>query len=139
MSFNKLWEKIGDWLVKHKENKIVYYTAKTILFIIESAESVIGYFERDVYVAVDYISDSKTKNERPYLIRGYVIRKGSAYSFSNIPWEDIDNLIDQLSRENKPINFKVEYGGGWYQNIYLPRWARKRLTEKLIELKEEHK
>lgn len=123
------------WMYKHRENTFIQLIGRTLLFIMNTFDKIKSYFERDISVYVNYVhSDGK---KEPYTINGFVIRKGVAHGFSNIPWEDIDRLINQLREEDKPLILDITHGM-WHQEIFLPVWARRMLADKLEELKNKH-
>lgn len=131
-------KKIGRTLVafvtKHQNNRIVIATAKLYIFVSDTIERIRNYFKKDVSVYANHIYSNG--GMYPYTIQGCVFNKGVAYSFSSVPWEDLDRLIDTFSEEDAPIDFEVSYGGGWRQDIRLSPKLRKIMVERLIELKE---
>jgi len=133
--FGNLLVGFAKWLEKHKENKLVYIVAKVLYETIDKAEKIINYFKREVSLYVNYVHDENGKH--PDTVNGFVIRKGAAYSFTGVPWESIDNIIDQLQEEDKPLKFEVSHGS-YFNEVYLPRWARKEFALKLIDLQNEH-
>lgn len=87
---------------------------------------------REVVVYVQY-AHIQTK-KIPYTINGYITMRGISHSFSDVPWEKIDELIQELEAEDKPLVLHVEHNS-WFQEIHLSRWARRTLAEKLHHLK----
>jgi len=122
-------------MYKHKEYKVIRVTALIMLKIITAYENFTAYFKREVTVYVNYIHDNEGRH--PYTVNGYVVRKGTAHSFTGIPWEDVDMIIEKLHEDDEPMIFEVTHCG-WYQEIFLPKWAKMMFADKLIELKAEH-
>ncbi|MBX0320266.1 hypothetical protein [Shouchella clausii] len=127
------------------ENRNKKYIRIIIFFFIPFAwiyDNWRDYLERKVKVYVNFLyhhSDDGVMEKLPDTVSGYVIYRGKkSYSFSKICWEDIDLFIKQLQETNKKFVLTIEYGGGWYNDIPLNRWARKELAKQLLELKKEH-
>lgn len=109
----------------------VYY-----LLISKPLDYIMSLFERDVKLSVNTLTVDGVIY--PDTIRGIVINGRAAYSFSNVPYEELDNLLETFKEEHKPIDFEVEYGSGWYQRIRLTPKLRKLMVDRLEELKNEH-
>ena len=130
----KIDEMLVAYITKHQNNRIVIAVAKLYIFVSDTKGRITNYFKKDVSVYANHIHDDGVMY--PYTIQGYVFNKGVAYSFSSVPWEDLDRLIDTFSEEDAPIDFEISHGGGWRQDIRLTPKLRKIMVDRLVELKE---
>ena len=128
-------QKTFDFLFKHKEKKIIYVSVRIVVPIIDYIQDIKDYFKKDVKLYVNYMNDEDGRY--PYTINGFICRKGVAHSLGEIPYDQLDDTVSSLKEEDAPIQFEL-YTGGFKQITYLPKWARKLLAEKLIEIKQEH-
>lgn len=133
-------EKFEDQLIRLYEKypktkvivKVYYYLISQPFDYIKSS------FEKEVKLHINTISSSTAKKTFPYSIGGVVISGRNAYSFNEVPYEEIDNLINTFKEEDKPIDFEIEYRGGWHQTIRLSPKLREIMAIRLEELRDEH-
>lgn len=92
----------------------------------------ISFFEKSVDVHIDYVY---TKGKKlPDTFNIYVIHKNKCNMLTNLEWDEIERVINVLEEENKPIQLWREFGMG-KEVLYVPRWARNKLANKLKEVK----
>lgn len=126
----------GDWLIRNRKNPLVRLVVMIILAVITPFHKLRNHFKREVEVWIEYIYGEDGKY--PDTVRGYIVRGGTCWLFSGIPWGDLGRIIQKLRKEDKPIVLYIEHGI-WHQKIYLPRWARRELAEKLERLQKEER
>lgn len=126
----------GDWLIRNRKNPLVRLVVMIILAVITPFHKLRNHFKREVEVRIEYIYGEDGKY--PDTVRGYIVRGGTCWLFSDIPWGDLGRIIQELRKEDKPIVLYIEHGI-WHQKIYLTRWARRELAEKLEQLQKEER
>ena len=132
-------KKFEKWLLKLHDShpSIKLFIAIYYYSFGRPLDYIYSYFEKDVRlhvqkrITIDY-------QHIPDTIRGSVINGRKVYLFEDVPYEEIDRLIETLERSNDKIQFEITYGGGWYQDILLTPKLRKLMRERLKEIRNEH-
>ncbi|RKO61659.1 hypothetical protein [Caldibacillus debilis] len=98
----------GDWLIRNRKNPLVRLVVMIILAVITPFHKLRNHFKREVEVRIEYIYGEDGKY--PDTVRGYIVRGGTCWLFSGIPWGDLGRIIQELRKEDKPIVLYIEHG-----------------------------
>lgn len=137
----KVRKKIEGKLIPiYKKYKLTRWIIKLYYYLVSlPLDNIENFLERDVILKVSEIHSEKDNKYHPYIINGFVVKGNQSYSLDKIPYEDIDMMIETFSEElNKPIDFEIEFGGGWKQEVRLTPKLRKIMVKRLIELKDKY-
>jgi len=103
-----------------KENKILCYILRFIIYLAWRIERIINYFKKDVWVQVDYINRPESREPDSFNI--YIIQRGRAESlWGKIDWSEHGRLIEVLKKSKKHV---------------IPKWAKSKIVKELEKINE---
>lgn len=76
----------------------------------------------------------KMELKKPETFNIYVIYKNQAHMLTNLLWSELDRVADFLDKANRSVELSIPLGIG-QEILYIPKWATKRLAQKLRKTK----
>ena len=117
-----------------KENKILCYILRFIIYLTWRIERIINYFKKDVWVQVDYINGPESKEPDSFNI--YIIQRGRAESlWGKIDWNEHGRLIEVLKKSKKHVQLEMRVGMGT-TTLFIPKWAKSKIVKELEKINE---